>query len=493
MNAKTTLLALALVGSFALGSCSGPKNRCVTNCGVTGNATVSITLYDTPPTGLTLLSFTLPVAGISLTPSSGSDVPVTTTTTSVETTRLQTDSALIADAAGVPSGSYTTLKVILGPTTATSSVFINTSGSTITWTTAPAGSCANLAVCNLPAGAIYTIAIPMTLSLSNRENQWIGLDLNLNKAITTAGGLSVDFSQPGVLTAITKARTGIPSSAVDTIEDFVGKVTAYSSGSTISIQSSISGQTITAALSSTTQYDAPDNSYSSCTAVPACLKVGSTVSLDALLSSSGMLVATEVDVLDAAAVDEVEGVIYPTKTANVYGLILADKFSASGNAVLAASTTTYGTGIFLNVGSANIFDVDKKTLTNSGFSFLGFSNSSDLLAGQMVRAQVSNVTSTNSGITATANKLLLRFSRLAGTVSSVASPNFNFTPPSYVSVLDTGLSLSPVAYTSSIDTAFDGVTNTADPNFTTGTTVAIRALFLNNALPTFAVAKVRVP
>jgi len=491
MNSKKPLVLIAFSALLALSSCSGLKNVCTTNCTPTGNATLSITLFDTPPTGINLLSFTLPIAGISLTPSSGSPVAVATTSSSFEVTHLQTDSALIADAVSVPIGSYTALSVTVGPTTATSNVFINTSGSTITWTTGAGGSCLNGAVCNLPAGAIFTVSIPVALSLSANQDQWIGLNLNLNNAVTATGGLSVDFSQTGVLTAITTARTGIPSPAVDTVEDFVGAVTAFSSSS-ITVKSGISGQTLTASLTTNTEYDtpsSPSDAYSNCTAAPACIAVGSTVSVDAQLDANGTLTATEVDVLDVTAVDEVEGVIYPTSTPNVYGLILADKVSASGNAALASTTTTYGSGVFLNVASANFF-VDTKTLSIALPSPIGFPGSG-LLAGQVVRAQVTNVTSTNTGITATATNLLLRWSRLTGTVSATASPNFNFTPTSYITVLDTGLGQSPLAYTFINYTAFDGITDST--GIATSSTVSIRTLLLNNAQPTFAVAKVRVP
>ncbi|HXY00133.1 MAG TPA: DUF5666 domain-containing protein [Candidatus Limnocylindrales bacterium] len=486
---KKSLIYFVLAAVLPLGSCSGLKNGgCTTNCGG-GNATLSISLYDTAPTGMDLLSFTLPIAGISLTPSSGSQVSITPTVTSVETTRLQTDSVLLVDAVSVAAGSYTKLNVTLGPTTATSGVFVNTSGSTITWTTGSGGSCANGAVCFLPAGVVFTVPVALSLNLSASQDQWVGLNLNLNNAITTAGGLSVDFSQANVLTAITSPRTGIPANGVDTIEDFIGAVTAYSAGSSITVQSTISGQKITAALNANTEYDtptSPNTNYSGCSASPSCLKVGSTVSLDAVLSVNGTLTASEVDVLDVTAADEVEGVIYPTATAGVYGLILSDKISASGNAVLGASTTTYGTPIFLTVTNANTF-VDTKTLSSVLSNPVGFANTSSLLAGQVVRAQVKNVTSTNNGITATATNLLLRFSRLSGTVSSVAGTVFYLTPPSYVSTFDAGLVPPLTSYTYTT-TAFDGATSV-----TAGATASIRALFLNSTQPTFAVAKVRVP
>jgi len=220
----------------------------------------------------------------------------------------------------------------------------------------------------------------------------------------------------------------------------------------------------------------------------ACIKVGSTVSLNAVLSTSGTLTATEVDVLDGKAVDEVEGIIYPSSTTgcpvnSCFGLVLADKVSASGNSVLSASTTTYGTGIFLNVASLSNFSIDTKSLSPAP---IGFAATSDLLAGQRVRVQVSNVASGTSGITANATNVLLRYSRLTGTATNVSGTSFNFAPPSYV----TAFPPTPIAYLYNT-TLYDGTTSAS--GVPAGSTVSIRALFLDNAQPTFAVEKVRVP
>jgi uncharacterized protein DUF5666 len=489
MNWKKYLMYCAVAAAVSITSCSGPKNACTTNCGPAGNATLNVTLYDTPPTGVSLLSFSLPIVGISLTPSTGSDVSIYSPTTIVPTelTRLETDSALIVSGASVATGSYTAIKITIG---ASSGVFINTSGSTITWNSG-ANSCLNGAVCQLPTGGATTVTVPLTVTLSSNVTQWIGLNVNLNNAIVTTGGIGVDFSQASVFAATTTVRTGIPSGDVDTIQDFTGSVTALSSSS-ITVKSSLTGQTITAAITSNTAFDEAPSTYSKCggTASSACVTTGSIVSLDTALSNTGTITATEIDVLDATATDEVEGVIYPTTTANVVGLILADKTSASGNAILGASTTTYGTGIFLAASSTINYVVDTKTLTPI-FTPIGFAGSGDLLAGQVVRAQVSNITSDSAGIHATATNVLLRSSRLTGTVILATGSNFNFTPPSYVSTFNTGLVPPLVAYTFVSNTSFDGITDAS--GITTGSTVSIRALFLNNAKPTFAVAKVRVP
>jgi hypothetical protein len=495
MHSKWFLGLLATCSVALLTSCSGlgDSGPCTTNCGGT-TANLTISFYDTPPTGTTVLSFTLPIAGISLTPSSGSPVPVTTAVSSVEVTRLQTDSTVIVDAASITAGTYTSLNVTIGPTSSTNNVFVNASGSTIT---SSAGTCLNGALCSLPVGAIFTVTLPISLTLTADQNQWIGLDFNLGNVITSANGISVDFTQTGVLTATTTVRTGIPSGSVDTVEDFIGVVTAYTANSSITVQSGITGVSLTAALTSSTQYDLPPVAYSNCPGLAsACVAVGSTVSMDTLVAANGTFTASEVDVLDATAVDEVEGIIYPTTVPGVITMVLADKVSATGNATLGASTTTVGTGISLTLNASN-YSVDTKTLSSQLSFPAGFAGSGDLLAGQVVRAQISNITTGTSGVTASANNMLLRYSRLSGSVNLISGNVFQISGlPTYI------YSLNPLLNPTSAQvntypnlTAFDGITAITDSNFQIGSAVSIRTLYLNTPPATypFQAAKVRVP
>jgi len=347
----------------------------------------------------------------------------------------------------------------------------------------------------MPSGAATTIQIPISLTLTANQNQWVGLDFTLANAITTTNGITVDFNQPKVMTATTTVRTGIPSGDVDTIEDFVGVVTAVSASS-ITVKSGITGNSMTAVISSSTAYDLAPVAYSHCTGTAnACVTTGNTVSLDASLSSSGILTATEIDVLDAVAVDEVEGTIYPTSQAGVVGLIVADKVAITPTTALASPTTTYGTGIFLTVGTATIYSVDTKTLSsqNLGLNAL-FTGSGDLFAGQTVRVQLSNITSTSNGISATADNVLLRWSRLTGTVNSVAGNSFALANiPGYINTLNPTLSLTPQVITYVNATTFDGITDVSGLSATTSQRASIRALYIDRAQQPFQAAKVRVP
>jgi hypothetical protein len=491
-------LGLLAISSMALlNSCSGlGSSGCTTNCGGS-TANLTISLFDIPPAGTSVLSFVLPIAGLSLTPSSGSPVAVTTVVSSAEVTRLQTDSTVIVDHFSVPTGTYKTISVTIGPTSATNNVFLNTSGNTIT---AGTTSCANNTICNLPVGAIFTVAIPLSFTLTSNQNQWIGLDFNLNKAITTpsVNTIAVDFSQTGVLAATTTPRAGIPSGFVDTVEDYIGVVTAVSSTS-ITVQSGINGTTLTAGVTSTTEVDLAPVNYSSCTSTAlACVTVGSTVSINTNLAADGSFTATEIDVLDAKAVDEVEGIIVPTvSNGTVTGvqMILADKSAVTSSPLSSAS---YGSDIILTLNTAATFTVDTNVLSSQLIQPAGFSGTGSLLAGQVVRAQVSGMsTDTNGNITATANNVLLRWSRLTGTVNSVAGNIFTVANlPSYIYSLNSTLSLTPQVNTFPTLTAFDGITSLAGLQTGASSQVSFRALYLNTqqgATYPFQANKVRVP
>ena len=484
MKIKALFLFAFSVMVLVLGSCSGvKKGGCSTGCG-SGNANLSVTLFDLPPTGVSILSFILPVAGISLTASSGTLVAVPITPTSYEMTRHQTDSTLVGSNLSVPAGTYTSINVTV---TTSSGVFINTSGATV-------GKCTNGAVCPLPSGAATTIQVPISLTLTENQNQWVGLEFNLRNAITTTNGIAVDFNQPNVMTATTAVRAGLPPGSVDTIEDFIGVVTAASSSS-ITAQSKITGNSMTATISSNTEFDLAPVTYSKCSGTSAsCIAIGSTVSLDADLSSSGILTASEIDVLDAVAGDEVEGTIYPTGVAGVVGLIIQDKVAITSTSPLASSSTTFGTGIFLTTDSSTLFSVDTKTLSSQNLS-LGalFAGSGDLLAGQTIRAQIKGITSGNNGIAAVATNVLLRWSRLTGTVNLVTGNSFTLADiPSYINTLNPTLSLTPQVYTYPNATAFDGITDISQLSAIPNQIASIRALYVNG-VPPFQAAKVRVP
>jgi len=473
-------MLFVVVAAVSLASCSGKKGVCTTNCGGGGtNATLNLTISDTPPTGVTVLSFTLPISGISLTPSSGSPVSVYSGG-SFELTRLQSDTAVVALAVSVPTGTYTAINVNLGTS---SGVFINAS-------TASIGTCVAGHVCALPSGAATQITIPISLTLSGGEKQWADLDFNLDNAITSTSGITVDFTQKNVLTALTTPPTGIPSGDTANIDDFTGSVTALSASS-ITVTSSVRGA-LTASLSSSVTVNDPQNQCTGGGSL-SCIGKGSIVSLQGVLTTAGVVNATSLDVIDKSTTpaDEVEGTIYPSTCngGSNFGLILSDSVIFTSGSPLASAG--YGAGVCLKLSQAPTFAIDDGILTGqAGVPTLGFSSSADMVPGQTVRAKITGAaTGTNGSINATATALILRFSRFTATVGTISGNAFQLTTlPAYMGTF----TVTPQVATYPNATLLEGVTTVS--NLTFGQTVSVSTLYLNPATNTqfpFQAAKVR--
>jgi hypothetical protein len=484
MNAKKTLLLIVLVvAAAAMSSCSGLGNVCTTNCGGgSGDALLSMTMSDTPPTNTAVMSFTLPVIGITLTPSSGSPVSVYSSG-NYELTRLQSDTSLLATNVKVTAGSYTSVNVTVS---APSGVYVNGSGATL-------GACVSGAICSITgSAATITYTFPSALTLTANSDQWLNLDFNYNNAVVTnsSGAVGIDVTQTGVITASSTVPAGVASGNFANIDDFTGQITALSSSS-ITITSDVRGS-VTAGITSSTVWFDPQGLCSG-GASSSCVGVGSVVSLQGLLSTSGVVTASSLDIIDnsTSPSDEVEGIIYPTSTSSCsggYGLILADSVINTSGSPL--SGQSFGTGVCLTLGGTATYAIDTGILTGQSsvpLNGIGFHDSADILAGQVVRAKISGATTTSGIINATANLLLLRFSRLTGTVSSTTGTSLYVTGlPAYVGTFST----PPQVYTYVGATLFEGQSSVGS---LTGT-VSMSTLYLNvtgGAQYWFQAAKVR--
>jgi len=465
MKSRNYLVFAVLSAILSLSSCSGVHNRCVTNCVVNGNAMLSVSISDTPPTNTTILSFTLPITGIKLTSSTGTDVSVFGSTANFELTRLQSDSDVVVTNASVPADTYTSLTVALG---SPSGVFINSSGSAI-------GTCAAGSVCSL-SGTFTNITVPLNnLRLNANANQWLDLDFNYNNAIDTSGPIKINLGLANVLAANTAIPAGIPSGDFANVDDFTGQVLATpTTANGITLKSTARGN-LTATITSSTQVLDPQG-LCGATVNLNCIGVGSIVSLQGVLTTAGAVVATSLDVLDKgpSPVDEVEGTIYPSNCnggAN-FGMILSDSSIATSGSPLASSG--FGTGVCLTISPSATFVVDFGILTGqpgAPATNAGFRDTNDLLAGQTVRAKITGAASGTNGVNATATVMILRFSRLTGTVGTVSTTGFSVSGlPSYIGAVT---SAQVQAYQNA--TILEGVTSTSSLQGT----ASFSALFFN--------------
>jgi hypothetical protein len=490
MRSNYVLILILTANALLLNACSGVPNG---GTPATGTATLSVTMSSTPlvpPPGATILSFTVDVVGVSLTPSGGGAavaVPLTSGsgTYAVDLTRLQSDSVLLATSGTITAGTY-------------SGVSLSLSNPSLTYCTVTAG----VAGCNV--GSIKTItagaATPSattTLTLASNQQTGIELNLDLNQLVTVAATTQIptlDVTATNALTTLALPKTSsLASGQLDFVEDITGVVTAVS-GQNVTIQTATRGS-LTATANSSTVFS-PNCGTTDIT----CVQLGQVASVDTSLGTNGTLAILEYDPLDGPTSihDYIEGVITATPTSSTqFELVTNDLVEASSGSLI--SGAVLGAPVLVTLVAGATFDVDVKGLLvpTQAISFEGATDTSVLYPGQVVAVQVSNYTAASGTTPATVNASLvnLRYTRVAGTVLTSAPPT-TFTlqnlPPFF------GLTINPVVQLSNgtppslPSTNYDGVSGASGITAGTTETFSIRALYFGPVAATpFSAAKVR--
>jgi len=461
LRALRYLPALLLAAfSFVFSSCSGlPTTVCTVNCGGGGGTgVVNVTVTSTPSNTFFFPFLAWEISSVQLINGSGSGATIVQgALPPVDFARLQTDSQFLGTGNSVPAGTYTSAKIQLTPSTA-SSFFFNSSGATLL-------GCAAGAVCQVPstvAGfAAATVTVPVNFTVAANTNSGFSLNFDLSKAVTSAGGMTFDFTQSGAITLATLPRTG-QSSGLDSLQNFTGTVTATTSTS-ISM-SSLSSDTRTFTMAATVEFDDP---FSICTAPASfsCVAVNQNISVDAIVNSDGTLTATEVEFLDPTPfAQEAEGIIVSPLTSNQFKMVITN-----GMGILSFLPGTLAT---VNLNNSSTYFADPKNLGVSTTP-LGFLSSSDLVVGQTVLLRGGSIdfsTNTLSNYTRT----LLRYSSIGGTISAPSGTIFSLTG---ASPFFTNLGSNSVQVQTFTNTTYDNVAGFS--GLLTGTNASVRGLYLN--------------
>ena len=488
MNRNKVLLLALLLASFSLAACSGPKTVCTVNCGGGGNATVSFTLAAvpfTPPPGTSILSFAVTLSGVSLTPASGSDVsiPLNATTYVVDLTRLQSDSAFLGQVlASVPAGTYT--KITVGVTRAVVTYCTDLGGTS---------GCDTSSV----AQVSQTLTTPATSSFSATfiasQQTAVQIQFNFAHAITISGTQpqvvsKVDLTAANVLTASTLPPTAssLATGQLDFVEDVMGVVTAASTTS-VTVQTSTHGSITAAADSSSLAM--PNCVITPGTACPPT--VGQVASIDTALNSDGTFTLLEFDPIAPTSSDWIEGIVSETPSSSTQFRIVTNDIILASASSLIGSNLAIGEPVQVTLpANVSSFVVDSKGLPISNTPFNGGTDATNILPGQTVALRVTQFTAKagNVSAAATAKIVVLRFTRVVGSVFTAAPPIFNIQslPPFFGPAVTYEVQLS----SGSPSTYYDGVPNAS--GLTAGQNVSIRALYFGpTVVPAFSAAKVR--
>jgi Domain of unknown function (DUF4382) len=489
MISRKYMIFAVFAAILSLSSCSGVKTACTTNCGGGGGGTASLSLTlaaapIVPPPGTSLLSFAVTINSVSLTPASGGsavNIPLNATTYSVDLTRLQSDSSFLGQVmSNVPAGTYN--KVTVGVTSAV-----------VTYCTASSGTagCNFGSVAQFTSGASAPATSAFSLTLTSAEKAGLQVVFNIGNAITvnptTQVVSAVNLAAANVVTAVPlpPLASTLSTGQLDYIEDVTGVVTAATSSS-VTVQTSTLGP-ITSLLTSSTILS-PNCVITNVTCSPV---VGQIASIDATLNTDGTSTMLEYDPLSVTSVDVIEGIVTTVPSSSTQFQIVTNDFIPATSNSHIGSNLNLGDPIQVTFTGTNPFVIDTKGLLPlATTTFKGSTSATDILPGQTVALRVTAFIP-KSGTTpaaATVDFVVLRFTRVAGSVFSTSPPTFLIQNlPLFF-----GQTTSSQVQLSSVNpfTYLDGYSSPS--NITAGDNVAVRALYFGvGATPAFTAAKVR--
>jgi hypothetical protein len=453
----------------------------------------------TPPPGTSILGFSLTITGLSLTSLSGAtvNVPLPSTTYTVDLARLQSDSAFLGQAlSGIPPDTYNKLT-------------LSVNGSRVTYCTQPVPGtpgCASGSIATVSGGAaapsISSAPFPLTLA----ENQFVALrvQFDISKAITVNGATQVvsgvDVTATNVLAAnlLPPTASSLESNKLEFIEDMTGVVSSVTvSSSTFTLTTAARGSILVKA--DTSAFYSPN-----CTSPPlnltanfGCVKANQLASIDVALNKDGTFSLLDYDPLDAAASDWIEGTVTGNPSSvTQFQIVTNDVFLAPAGSLI-ANGVDVGDSVTVNLKSGVTFRVDSKGLTVpvEATIFQSSNDTSVLRSGQTVAVHVATFTPATGSAPASisVDHVELRFSRVAGAVFSSAPPSDFFIqnlPPFFGTITQQKVQLTQSAAPQTAPTNFDGVTDGTGLN--NGQVVSIRALYFGPGSATpFSATKVR--
>jgi Domain of unknown function (DUF5666)/Domain of unknown function (DUF4382) len=467
MNGRLFVLFVFLVLSVSVTGCGNYSSSSYPPGMPPGTqgASVTLTLRDAPPAGVTVLSFELTVNGATLNPGGYNLI---SSPKKIEIKQLETD-AVFLSTASIPPGIYQSITVNF---TNPELTILNQSGAAI-------GNCANNAVCEISpaaAGNVTFSGAPFPINL--QSGSAMGFQVDVNLAALVSNDLSLDFNAAGAITVNQLPLPGEPADHLDELDDLVGTVMSVSASSSTFILHTASADFQIQANSST------EFEFESCAANnSSCLQNNMVVEVDAKVMSGGTFIARKIEFEDEAADNELEGAVFKIDDASHFEMVVLGELSDMAN-------VSIGNPIVVTLSNPSFeVDTDGLNVPSSQGAFESATDASQLLTGQVVEIRLSAPPTAGTPITVTANRVRLRMTQLTATVSGAPAPP-NFTLGSLPGLF-TNAGVTSIQVQTSSATDFDGVSGVsglADQNV-----VSVRGLlFKNGANPPVLIAgKVR--
>lgn len=476
MRAQLLAATMAILTAIAIAGCGGNMSANLQSSGVP----VSMAIHDTPPAGVTILSFEIHVTGASLQPSDSSKaaVPLVTHDTEIELHHLEVESALLSTA-GVPADTYSSLNLTFAHPEMT---IQNSSGQTIT---VGGKSCAANAICELDpslnSASLMVNSAPFPITLSANSGLSFDLDFDINSSVQTDLSVTPTVNVTTTMTSVNQE--------MEDIDDLAGQITAV--GTNQFTIMTLSGQSDVIQTTTNTQFD--DFDHAGCAANNfSCLQNGQIVRVhlsvmdedggedgSMMTTSTAGLVAKEVQLEDHFGKEFQGEIISVNAPSNQFSMVVDDEGEAIQGMAL-------GNVVTVTVNSGAMFDVDTNNITiPSGLQFLSIS---DVIVGQSVEIDPVGVNASSSGISVATDHVRLHRTHVTATIQGISGANLTLTNlPSFF----TSAGITQIQVQTSSSTQFeDGLSGVS--GLAANDTVSVGGLLFNSTTsPVLLAEKIR--
>lgn len=291
----------ALIVFFLAGCSSNVVSSGSGGGGTAGNATVSLSMTDDPPAGVSVLFFQISLTGATLTPASGEPVSLLNNNTPVQidVTQLQALSAFLSTA-NIAAGQYNSLNLTFA---SPQLVIYNASDTSLS-------NCAVGSVCQITpsmdgSATVDFTSAPLPVTLSAGSPLGFLIDFHLNNVIQSDWSVNL-----GVSDGVTVSQ--LPPVTAPALPQFgflTGTVESVNAQNDMFTIETVWGRTFTISTTSSTAYEGFPTS--ACTAAGiGCLAQGQIVQVQiGQVAYGGGLTASQVTYVQPASAQTVEGTV----------------------------------------------------------------------------------------------------------------------------------------------------------------------------------------
>ncbi len=465
-RSRLALSALIVFSMLAIYSCNGSNT---VTPPVMGGVPMSLTITDTPPAGVTVLSFEVSVTGATLNPGNV-DLLGSRGSVRIEVKRLETEAAFLSTT-NVAPGTYTSLNL----------TFANPELTFKNDTAAMLAGCAVGAVCEIkPTGALTSTFTFPSPGITVAADTPSAIQVDVNPNVILGATLGVDLGQSGAVSAqqFTPKRNddNDDNHGMDRLDDLQGTVqNVDTTNKKFTLHTANGDFAITTDINTQFEFEGcMANNFS-------CLQNNQVVEVDVAMMSGGVFLARKIEFEDQVEDDELEGVIFKIDDATHFQMVVLDELRSVNN-------VSVGNPVVVTLSSPT-FRVHTDGLNvPSGLqgAFEGATDTSQLLTGQAVEVRLTGPANAGPPITVTANRVRLRMTQFTGGVSGApAPPNFNV---GSLPALFIGAGITSIQVQTSSNTDFQGVTGVS--GLADGNTVSLKGLlFKNGGNPPVLIAK----